>query len=159
MRGGGKGEGRSRLAHQPHIVVVDDDARLRATLQEFLAARGFDVTQAEGGAELRRVLAGRSADLVLLDLALPGEDGLSLARYLRQETNAARIMLTGTADVVDRVVGLEVGADDYIAKPFDLREVLARVRSVLRRGSSRCPTPRCAIGCSSSPRWPTSRRA
>jgi two-component system phosphate regulon response regulator OmpR len=95
------------------------------------------VTPADGGAALRKVIAEKPADLVVLDINMPGEDGLTLARWLRQETKAAIIMLTAAGDVVDRVVGLEVGADDYIAKPFDLRELLARVRSVLRRTSSK----------------------
>jgi two-component system, OmpR family, phosphate regulon response regulator OmpR len=122
------------VAQQPHIVVVDDEAHLRETLEEFLTLRGFDVTSADGGAALRRIIADRPADLVLLDINMPGEDGLTLARFLRQETSAAIVMLTSASDVVDRVVGLELGADDYIAKPFDLREVVARIKSVLRRG-------------------------
>lgn len=121
------------MAQQLHIAVVDDEADVREALEEFLASRGYAVTTADSGSALRRIMAERPADLVLLDLNMPGEDGLTLARYLRQDTTAAVIMLTATANVVDRIVGLEVGADDYIAKPFDLHEVLARVRSVLRR--------------------------
>jgi two-component system phosphate regulon response regulator OmpR len=124
------------VAQQPHIVVVDDEADLRETLEEFLTLRGFDVTTADGGAALRRIIAERPADLVLLDINMPGEDGLTLARFLRQETSAAIVMLTSAADVVDRVVGLELGADDYIGKPFDLREVAARIKSVLRRAAT-----------------------
>jgi TolB-like protein/Tfp pilus assembly protein PilF len=132
---GGGGVAEPSPAPPQHIVVVDDEAGLRRTLQDFLTKRGFAVTTAEGGTALRRIMAQRPADLVLLDINMPGEDGLSLARYLRQETRAAIIMLTAASDVVDRVLGLELGADDYIAKPFDLREVLARVRSVLRRAA------------------------
>jgi two-component system, OmpR family, phosphate regulon response regulator OmpR len=122
-------------------VVVDDEPELREMLQEFLARRGFDVSTAEGGAALRRILRDRPADLVLLDINMPEEDGLSLARFLRHETGAAIIMLTAAGDVVDRIVGLELGADDYIAKPFDLREVLARIRSVLRRSMPSAAPP------------------
>jgi len=95
---------------------------------------GFRVSEVEGGASLRRLLAKNDAvDLVLLDIRMPGEDGLSLARWLREHARIGVIMVTGSADTVDRIAGLEVGADDYIAKPFDLREMLARVRSVMRR--------------------------
>ena len=95
---------------------------------------GFRVSEVEGGASLRRLLAKNDAvDLVLLDIRMPGEDGLSLARWLREHARIGVIMITGSADTVDRITGLEVGADDYIAKPFDLRETLARVRSVMRR--------------------------
>ena len=95
---------------------------------------GFRVSEAEGAASLRRLVAKNDAvDLVLLDIRMPGEDGLSLARWLREHARIGVIMVTGSADTVDRIAGLEVGADDYIAKPFDLREMLARVRSVMRR--------------------------
>ena len=95
---------------------------------------GFRVSEAEGAASLRRLVAKNDAvDLVLLDIRMPGEDGLSLARWLREHARIGVIMITGSADTVDRITGLEVGADDYIAKPFDLRETLARVRSVMRR--------------------------
>jgi two-component system, OmpR family, phosphate regulon response regulator OmpR len=120
---------------QPHVIVVDDDETVRDVLEEFLAQRGFTVSTADGGAALRHVLAERPADAVLLDLNMPGEDGLTLVRYLRANTSAAVLMVTSAAEVVDRVVGLELGADDYIAKPFDLREVAARIRSVLRRNA------------------------
>jgi DNA-binding response OmpR family regulator len=121
------------MAQQQHIVVVDDEADLRVTVEEFLSLRGFAVSMADGGEALRRIIAERPADLVLHDINMPGEDGLTLARYLRQDTKAAIIMLTSAAEVVDRVIGLEIGADDYLGKPFDLRELLARVKSVLRR--------------------------
>jgi two-component system phosphate regulon response regulator OmpR len=132
------------VAQLPHIVVVDDEAPLREALREFLSLRGFAVSTAEGGEALRRIMAEQPADLVLLDLRMPGEDGLTLARYLRQETKAAVIMLTAAADVLDRVVGLELGADDYIGKPFDLREVLARIKSVLRRAAPARDEPAAA---------------
>lgn len=115
------------------IIVCDDEADLRDAVAEFLARRGLDVRRAQDGASLRRLLAERPADLVVLDIAMPGEDGLSVARALRAESDIGIVMLSAAADVVDRVVGLEVGADDYIAKPVDLRELLARLRAVLRR--------------------------
>jgi two-component system phosphate regulon response regulator OmpR len=121
------------MAESPAIIVCDDEPDLREAVAEYLARRGFDVRRAEDAAVLRRLLAERAADLVVLDISMPGEDGLSLARALRAESDIGIVMLTAAGDVVDRVVGLEVGADDYIAKPVDLRELLARLRAVLRR--------------------------
>jgi two-component system phosphate regulon response regulator OmpR len=115
------------------IIVCDDEPDLREAVAEYLARRGLDVRRADGATTLRRLLAERPADLVVLDIAMPGEDGLSVARALRAESDIGIVMLTAAGDVVDRVVGLEVGADDYIAKPVDLRELLARLRAVLRR--------------------------
>ena len=116
-----------------HIIVVDDEAEVREMIRDYLANHGYAVTAVASGAEMRRVLAERPAHLVILDLRMPGEDGLSLARYLREQGPVGIVMVTASAEVIDRVVGLELGADDYIAKPFDPRELLARVRSVLRR--------------------------
>ena len=127
-------------AHKPHILVVDDEARIRTMLSRYLQDEGFRVSTAEGGAGMREALAAERIDLVLLDLVLPGEDGLTLAKEIRARSNAGIIMITGRSDVVDTVVGLEVGADDYVAKPFHLREVLARVRSVLRRLQPAAPS-------------------
>jgi two-component system phosphate regulon response regulator OmpR len=121
------------MADTPAIIVCDDEPDLREAVAEYLARRGFDVRRAEDGARLRLLLAERPADLVVLDIAMPGEDGLSVARALRAESDIGIVMLSAAGDVVDRVVGLEVGADDYIAKPVDLRELLARLRAVLRR--------------------------
>ena len=123
------------MARVPHIAVCDDEADIRASLAEYLSVHGFRVSEADGAANLRRMVAKKDSalDLVLLDLRMPGEDGLSLARWLREHAKLGVIMITGSGDTVDRITGLEVGADDYIAKPFDLREVLARVRSVMRR--------------------------
>lgn len=115
------------------VVVVDDEVDLREAVSGYLARQGLAVRAAASGAELRALLADRPADAVILDIAMPGEDGLSIARMLRSQSDIGIVMLTAAADVVDRVVGLEVGADDYIAKPFDLRELLARLRAVLRR--------------------------
>jgi two-component system phosphate regulon response regulator OmpR len=116
-----------------HILVVDDDRRVRSMLRRYLCEEGFIVTEAESGAAMRSAFEAGTVDLVLLDLIMPGEDGFTLARYIRQCGPTPIIMLTGKGDVIDRVAGLEAGADDYIPKPFHLREVLARIRTVLRR--------------------------
>jgi two-component system, OmpR family, response regulator len=121
----------------PSILIVDDDQRLRRLLSRFLFREGYQVREAGNADEMRRALAVRPADLIVLDLMLPGEDGLSLARELRATSDVAIVMLTGKGSTVDKVVGLEVGADDYITKPFDERELLARVRTVLRRSVRR----------------------
>jgi DNA-binding response OmpR family regulator len=115
------------------VLIVEDDPDVREATAEYLATRGFQVHAAQDGGALRRRLAQSLPDLVLLDLNLPGEDGLSLARHLRERHDLPIIMVTGARDVVDRVVGLEAGADDYVAKPFEMRELLARIKSVLRR--------------------------
>lgn len=120
----------------PHIAVVDDETQIRAAVGEYLELNGFRVSLAEGGEKLRTIMAGQPpVDLVILDLNMPGEDGLTIARYLREHSDIGIIILTASGATLDRIVGLEVGADDYIAKPFDLRELLARVKSVLRRTS------------------------
>ena len=116
-----------------HIVVVDDEPDLRETVAEYLTLHGYRVSPASGGTEMRRVIESDPADLVLLDINMPGEDGLSLARYLREHHKLGIMMLTAAGTVIDRIVGLEMGADDYVAKPVDLRELLARIKSVLRR--------------------------
>ena len=121
------------MGDQAHIIVVDDEEDIRETLHDYLTAHGFSVAAADGGAALRRLFAERPADLVLLDINMPGEDGLSLTRFLRAQSGTSVILLTAMGEMVDRIVGLEMGADDYIAKPFDPRELLARIRSVLRR--------------------------
>lgn len=117
----------------PHIVVVDDEEEVREMVQDYLMDHGFLVTQVDGGASLRLLMAERPVHLVLLDINMPGEDGLTIARSLKARGDIGIIMLTANSGTIDRVVGLELGADDYIAKPFDLRELLARVRAVLRR--------------------------
>jgi DNA-binding response OmpR family regulator len=116
-----------------HILVVDDEARIRTMLRRYLEGEGFKVNEAGDGAAMRRVFEAGPVDLVLLDLMMPGEDGLTLARYIRQHSQTPIIMLTGKGDLIDRVAGLEAGADDYVAKPFHLREILARIRTVMRR--------------------------
>lgn len=115
------------------LLVVDDDPSVRAMLREYLEGHGFAVAEAGSGGEMRQRIERDVPDAVLLDVRLPGEDGLVLARYLREHHDVGIIMVTASGDVVDRVVGLELGADDYVAKPFDLRELLARLKSVLRR--------------------------
>jgi two-component system phosphate regulon response regulator OmpR len=125
------------MTHTPCVLVVDDDQATREMLVEFLSSHGYRTLQAEDGAAMRRELEREAPDLVLLDIRLPGEDGLTLARFLRERYDTGIIMVTGSGDVVDRIVGLEIGADDYVAKPFDPRELLARIKSVLRRLQAR----------------------
>ena len=124
------------MDHKPHIAVVDDEADLRKSVAEYLQLQGFTVSQAGDGSGLRAILARGSTDLVLLDLRMPGEDGLSILRAVREHFGVPVIMVTALGDPIDRIVGLEVGADDYIVKPFELRELLARIRTVLRRAAA-----------------------
>ena len=126
-----------------HIVVVEDDAVTRTKLAGYAQAAGHRVSEAEDGDGMWRILERDAADLILLDINLPREDGLDLTRKLRAQSNVGIILVTVRTDEVDRIVGLEVGADDYITKPFNPRELLARVKSVLRRAGdgSREPTP------------------
>ncbi len=118
-----------------HILVVDDQEEIRKLVEDYLTSEGYRVSTAADGAEMRREMAQTPVDLVILDLMLPGEDGLTLARRLHEESRVGIIILTGRGETVDRILGLEMGADDYLAKPFHLRELLARVKSVLRRTS------------------------
>ena len=120
-----------------HILIVDDQREICDLVQEYLSSEGYRVSTAHDGAGMRRLIAHDPVDLVILDLMLPGEDGLTLARSLREESSVGIIILTGRGETVDRIIGLEMGADDYLPKPFHLRELLARVKSVLRRASSR----------------------
>ena len=124
-----------------HILVVDDEPAITELLQRYLSTQGYKVSTADGGTAMRRVMADVEVDLVLLDLGLPGEDGLALMRFLREHSSVAVIVVTGRGEQVDRIVGLEVGADDYVTKPFDVRELAARVRSVLRRTLERTGRP------------------
>ena len=122
------------LAHErPHILLVEDDPFVRDILEIYLAKEGYHVTTAGDGQKMRERLAQYPISLVVMDVRLPGEDGFTLTRYLREQHRVAIIILTTRHETVDRVVGLECGADDYIIKPFEEREVLARIRSVLRR--------------------------
>jgi DNA-binding response OmpR family regulator len=123
----------------PNLAIVDDEPDMRAMVADYLTREGYRVSACASGAELDRLIESGAPDLVLLDVALPGEDGLSIARRLRAGGPVSIIMLSAMADLVDRIVGLEIGADDYVTKPFDLRELRARVRAVLRRASSDQP--------------------
>ena len=120
----------------PHILVVDDHREIRDLLARYLARHGLRVSVAESAVRARRVLETSGIDLVVLDVMMPGEDGLSLCRHLRATTGLPVIMLTAMAEDTDRVVGLEMGADDYVVKPFNPRELLARIKAVLRRANS-----------------------
>jgi len=117
------------------LLLVDDEATLREPLAEYLTGQGFDVREAESAAAARTVMQDIRPDLVLLDIMMPGEDGLSLTRYLVESQNLPVILLTAKAEPTDRIVGLEMGADDYVVKPFEPRELVARIRSVLRRAN------------------------
>src|ERR1700682_719837 len=134
--GSGKA-GSSPMSDNGHILVVDDQKEICDVVQEYLTGEGYRVSTANDGNGMRRVLGQSHVDLVILDLMLPGEDGLTLARALRSQSGIGIIILTGRGETVDRIIGLEMGADDYLPKPFHLRELLARVKSVLRRASSR----------------------
>ena len=118
----------------PHILIVDDHREIRELVTRALTKDGFRVSSAADGRAMHKVLADARIDLILLDLMLPGEDGLSLCRALRAKSDIPIIMLTAKGDEIDRVVGLEMGADDYVPKPFGSRELIARIRAVLRRG-------------------------
>lgn len=122
-----------------HILVVDDDREIRDLVGRFLGGHGFRVTTAADGREMLKALDGWAIDLVVLDLMLPGEDGLTLCRNLRAQSDIPVVMLTAMGEETDRIIGLEMGADDYLPKPFNPRELLARIKAVLRRSSRRRP--------------------
>ncbi len=125
--------------HQVHILIVDDDANLCQLLSQYLGKQGFSVDSVEDGITMDAYLNKTPVDLIILDLMLPGEDGLSIAKRLGTDKRIPVIMLSACGEDVDRIIGLEVGADDYLAKPFNPRELLARIRAVLRRHSSTSP--------------------
>jgi len=135
-----------------HILVVDDQNDICEVVQDYLVGEGYRVSTANDGTAMRRVIAQNTVDLVILDLMLPGEDGLTLAQALRGESNVGIIILTGRGETVDRIIGLEMGADDYLPKPFHLRELLARVKSVLRRVSA-CSNEKPSSGNRSKARF------
>jgi DNA-binding response OmpR family regulator len=141
------------MSQVPHIAVVDDEKPFRDTVGDYLRMHGCTVALCEGGASLRESLAQQMPDLIVLDLNMPEEDGLSIVRDLKQRTSIPIIMLTATASPIDRVVGLELGADDYLAKPCELRELLARIRSVLRRTSG-VQQPAPGLAATSAKRFP-----
>jgi two-component system phosphate regulon response regulator OmpR len=143
------------MSEQQHIAVVDDDPGIRDTFEEYLTDRGYRVSTIGGGEALRDLIGcGDVPALALLDVTMPGEDGLSLARFLSGETATRVIMVTASGETVDRVVGLELGADDYLAKPVDLRELLARVKAVLRRPAAAQPA---VTNAHPAPRSPADR--
>ncbi len=122
------------MPERHHIAIVDDESQIREAVGEYFELHGFRVSLAEGGEALREILEGSDPpDLVILDLNMPGEDGLSIARRLRENSDIGIVILTAAGQTLDRIIGIEVGADDYMGKPFDLRELLARTKSVLRR--------------------------
>jgi DNA-binding response OmpR family regulator len=129
------------MASNGCVLIVEDDCNVREMVAEYLGGHGYEVHQAGCGADMRDVMSRHQPQVVLLDVRLPGEDGLTLARYLRERHDVGIIMVTAAGEVVDRVVGLEIGADDYVTKPFDPRELLARLKSVMRRLQSRISQP------------------
>ncbi len=136
------------MTNHPHLLIVDDDREIRSLLSQYLEKNDFRTTAVPDGREMRRVLERASIDLIVLDLMLPGEDGLTLCRELRTHSQIPVIMLTARGEDVDRIVGLEVGADDYLPKPFNPRELLVRIRAVLRRTAHapRDPNPQLVRG-------------
>ncbi|NTZ92856.1 response regulator [Agrobacterium tumefaciens] len=124
------------MQSSPHILIVDDHREIRELVSRALVKEGFRISVAADGREMRKVMADAHIDLIILDLMLPGEDGLSLCRGLRAQSAIPIIMLTAKGDEIDRVVGLELGADDYVSKPFGSRELIARIRAVLRRSEN-----------------------
>ena len=139
------------MSSAPHIAVLDDEVDITTLIANYLQGRGYRVTQAHTGRELMALLAADPPALVLLDLGLPGEDGLAVARQLRERSRCGLIIVTGRGDAVDKVVGLEIGADDYVTKPFDLRELLARITAILRRTSLMEPAPSASAGAPPAP--------
>ena len=124
------------MEQSAHILVVDDHHDIRELLSKYLSRNGFRVSDADGGIKMRQVLKTAAIDLIVLDVMMPGEDGLTLCRHVRENENIPVILLTALGEETDRIVGLEIGADDYVTKPFNPRELLARVKSVLRRSQS-----------------------
>ena len=120
-------------AHDAHLLIVDDDERIRGLLQKFLMRNGFLVSAARDAAHARRILAGLDFDLIVLDVMMPGEDGISLTRAIREDSATPILLLTARAETEDRIAGLEAGADDYLAKPFEPKELLLRINAILRR--------------------------
>ena len=121
------------MAEEPHVLLVDDERDIREPLAAYLSRNGVRVSKAENAAAARQVLSAYAIDLVLLDIMMPGEDGLALTGYIRATSNVPVILLTAKSEETDRIVGLEIGADDYVTKPFSPRELLARIKAVLRR--------------------------
>jgi two-component system phosphate regulon response regulator OmpR len=127
------------IADRSHILIVDDDERIRGLLQQFLIKSGFLVTSARDAEHARRILSGLEFDLIVLDVMMPGEDGISLCRDLRQRISTPILLLTARAETSDRIAGLEAGADDYLGKPFEPKELLLRIAAILRRSPASEP--------------------
>ncbi|MEO6279270.1 response regulator transcription factor [Roseateles sp.] len=134
-----------------HIAVLDDESAITELLAHYLAGHGFRTTQLHSGRALMDVMASDPPELVLLDLGLPGEDGFAIARQLREHWQCGLVIITGRGDSVDKVVGLEVGADDYVTKPFDLRELVARIKAVLRRTAPTATPARAPVTANQAP--------
>ena len=136
------------MSERAHLLIVDDDREIRTLLAQYLEKHDFRTTAVADGREMRRVLERSHVDLIVLDLMLPGEDGLSLCRELRARSQVPILMLTARGEDVDRIIGLELGADDYLAKPFNPRELLGRIRAILRRAAHapRDPSPATVRG-------------
>ena len=128
--------GTDKMGDTPHLLLVDDERSIREPLGQYLTKQGFRVTQAGDAASARTRLAAYAIDLVVLDIMMPGEDGLSLCRHIRETSETPVILLTARSEETDRIVGLEMGADDYVVKPFSPRELSARIKVILRRASS-----------------------
>jgi two-component system, OmpR family, phosphate regulon response regulator OmpR len=142
------------MTASPSILVVEDDRETRALIARYLRTNAFQVATAADGREMDRALAASRVDLIILDVMLPGEDGLSLCRKLRQASSLPIIMLTARGEDVDRILGLEMGADDYLPKPFNPRELVARINAVLRRQSPVASSPAAAPGAPDDSRKP-----
>jgi len=138
---------RAPVDDSPHILVVDDDREIRMLLRDYLEKNGFRATTVADGLETRRALESSRFDLIVLDLLLPGENGLEICREIRSRSDISVIMLTALGDEIDRVVGLEMGADDYVAKPFSPRELVGRIRAVLRRTLANSRTSPLSVRC------------
>jgi DNA-binding response OmpR family regulator len=139
------------MKNNSHIAVLDDEPDITELLADYLQGHGFRVSQVHEGRALMALMETDPVDLVLLDLGLPGEDGFTIARRMRESWRCGLIIVTGRGDAVDKVVGLEVGADDYVTKPFDLRELVARVKAVLRRLAPATPAPAAAAAAQPAP--------
>jgi len=130
------------MSARPHLLLVDDEAAIREPLGQYLQRAGFRVSEAANAADARKLLAGGAIELVILDVMMPGEDGLSLCRSIRESGELPVILLTARTEETDRIVGLEMGADDYVLKPFSPRELVARIKTILRRAGGAAASPR-----------------
>lgn len=136
------------MSARPHLLLVDDEAAIREPLGQYLQRAGFRVSEAPNAAEARKILAGGAIELVVLDVMMPGEDGLSLCRSIRENGELPVILLTARTEETDRIVGLEMGADDYVLKPFSPRELVARIKTILRRAGGGGASPREMLAAS-----------